>query len=164
MFITDVHALGLNTAQGLIFTESFYWDLNDQTRAWSRKRFAPAMNGKMPDDGAGRRLLGGAALPEGGGGGRTDDGAKVVASKMKDAHRRPAVRQGQIRADGRKMHPAYLVEVKKPAESKGPWDYYKSARRSPPTRPSAAGRIGRLPAGEEVRPPHRATPRRRHAP
>ena len=65
VFLTDVHALGLQTAQGLIFTETFYWDLNDQTRAFA-KRFARAEQGHPSDDGAGRRLLGGAALPEGG--------------------------------------------------------------------------------------------------
>ena len=124
VFLTDVHGLGLETAQGLILTETFYWDLNDQTRAFA-KRFAARQQRQVPDDGAGRRVLRRAALPEGGRGaedrrrhqgGREDEG---------DADRRPAVRQGPIRADGRKIHPAYLFEVKKPAESKGPYDYYK---------------------------------------
>ena len=67
VFLTDVHSLGLDIAQGLILTESFYWDLNDQTRAFS-KRFAQAPQGRDADDGAGRRVLCAAALPEGGGG------------------------------------------------------------------------------------------------
>ena len=69
VFITDIHGLGLKTAQGLIYTEAFYWDLNDQTRAWT-KRFVAQNKQQVPDDGPGRRLLVGAALPEGGRGGR----------------------------------------------------------------------------------------------
>ena len=124
MFINDVHSLGLNTAQGLIFTESFYWDLNDQTRAWS-KRFAAAHNGKMPSmvqAGVYAAVLHYLKAVEAA---KTDTGVKVVEQMKAMPTDDPLFGKGSIRADGRKIHPAYLVEVKKPAESKGPWDYYK---------------------------------------
>lgn len=124
MFINDVHALGLNTAQGLIFTESFYWDLNDQTRAWS-KRFAAGHNGKMPSmvqAGVYASVLHYLKAVEAA---KTDTGVKVVEQMKSLPTDDPLFGKGTIRADGRKLHPAYLVEVKKPAESKGPWDYYK---------------------------------------
>ena len=124
MFINDVHGLGLNTAQGLIFTETFYWDLNDQTRAWS-KRFAAAHNGKMPSmvqAGVYSSVLHYLKAVEAA---KTDDGTKVVAQMKAMPTDDPLFGKGSIRADGRKLHPAYLVEVKKPSESKGPWDYYK---------------------------------------
>jgi branched-chain amino acid transport system substrate-binding protein len=124
MFITDVHALGLNTAQGLVFTETFYWDLNDQTRAWSR-RFAAANGGKYPSmvqAGVYSSVLHYLKAVEAA---KTDDGAKVVAQMKAMPTDDPLFGKGTIRADGRKIHPAYLVEVKKPSESKGPYDYYK---------------------------------------
>ena len=124
MFITDVHALGLNTAQGLIFTETFYWDLNDQTRAWSR-RFAAANGGKYPSmvqAGVYASVLHYLKAVEAA---KTDDGGKVVAQMKAMPTDDPLFGKGSIRPDGRKLHPAYLVEVKKPAESKGPYDYYK---------------------------------------
>ncbi|MBI5279462.1 MAG: ABC transporter substrate-binding protein [Burkholderiales bacterium] len=124
MFITDVHALGLNTAQGLIFTETFYWDLNDQTRAWSRK-FAAANGGKYPSmvqAGVYSAVLHYLKAVEAA---KTDDGAKIIAQMKAMPTDDPLFGKGSIRADGRKIHPAYLVEVKKPAESKGPYDYYK---------------------------------------
>jgi branched-chain amino acid transport system substrate-binding protein len=124
VFLTDVHALGLEKAQGLIFTESFYWDLNDQTRAWS-KRYAAQHNGKMPSMGqagvyAGvlHYLKAVAAL-------KSDDGTKVVAKMKELPTDDPLFGKGSVRADGRKIHASYLFEVKKPSESKGPWDYYK---------------------------------------
>jgi len=124
VFISDVHGLGLNTAQGLIFTESFYWDLNDGTRAWS-KRFASQNNNKYPTmvhAGVYSAVLHYLKAIEAA---KTDDGGKVVA-QMKSMPTDDALfGKGRIRADGRKVHPAYLVEVKKPSESKGPWDYYK---------------------------------------
>ncbi|MBL8289048.1 MAG: ABC transporter substrate-binding protein [Rubrivivax sp.] len=124
VFITDVHGLGLNTAQGLIFTEPFYWDLNDSTRAWS-KRFAAANNNKYPSaDHAGvyAAVLHYLKAVEAA---KTDDGTKVVAQMKALPTDDPLFGKGTIRADGRKLHPAYLVEVKKPSESKGPYDYYK---------------------------------------
>ncbi len=124
VFITDVHGLGLNTAQGLVFTETFYWDLNDQTRAWS-KRFAAANGGKYPSmvqAGVYASVLHYLKAVEAA---KTDDGTKVVAQMKAMPTDDPLFGKGTIRADGRKIHPAYLVEVKKPAESKGPYDYYK---------------------------------------
>jgi branched-chain amino acid transport system substrate-binding protein len=126
VFITDVHSLGLPTAQGLTFTETFYWDANDQTRAFS-KRFAPQDKGIHPTMvHAGvyavvlHYLKAVEAL-------KSDaDGAKVVAEMKKMPTDDPLFGKGSIRVDGRTLHPAYLVEVKKPSESKGPWDYYKT--------------------------------------
>jgi len=124
VFITDVHALGLPTAQGLIFTETFYWDLNDQTRAWS-KRFAAANGNKYPSmvqAGVYSSVLHYLKAIEAA---KTDDGTKVIAQMKAMPTDDPLFGKGSVRADGRKIHPAYLVEVKKPAESKGPYDYYK---------------------------------------
>ncbi|MDP3078763.1 ABC transporter substrate-binding protein [Bradyrhizobium sp.] len=127
LFITDVHSLGLKVAQGLSFTETFYWDLNDGTRAFS-KRFSERTKSKAMPSMVQAGVYSGLihyfktldAM-----GGNPRDGAKVVA-KMKEAPTDdPLFGKGSIRADGRKIHPAYLFEVKKPSESKGPWDYYK---------------------------------------
>ena len=124
VFLTDIHALGLPTAQGLIFTETFYWDMNDQTRAFA-KRFAPLDKGIHPTmihagvySAVTHYLKAVEAL-------KSDDGTKVVEKMKATPTDDPLFGKGSIRADGRKIHPAYLVEVKKPAESKGPWDYYK---------------------------------------
>src|SRR3979411_1388550 len=127
LFINDVHSLGLKTAQGLTFTESFYWDMNDQTRAWSKKFATQSKTGSMPS-------MAVAGLYSGvlhylktleTMGGNSHDGAQVVA-KMKELPTDDTLfGKGTIRADGRKMLAAYLFEVKKPEESKYPWDYYK---------------------------------------
>ncbi len=124
VFITDVHSLGLPTTQGLIFTETFYWDLNDQARAFT-KRFAPQNKGTYPSmvhagvySSVLHYLKAVEAL-------KSDDGNKVVAKMKEMPTDDPLFGKGSIRVDGRKIHPAYLVEVKKPAESKGPWDYHK---------------------------------------
>jgi branched-chain amino acid transport system substrate-binding protein len=127
LFITDVHSLGLKTAQGLTFTESFYWDMNDQTREWSKRFQKQSPKGTMPSmtvaglySGVLHYLKTLEAM-----GGNPHDGAKVVA-KMKELPTDDVLfGKGTIRADGRKMLPAYLFEVKKPEESKYPWDYYK---------------------------------------
>jgi branched-chain amino acid transport system substrate-binding protein len=124
VFLSDVHGLGLDKAQGLVFTETFYWDLNDQTRAFA-KRFAAGNNGKYPTmvhagvyAGVLHYLKAIEAI-------KTDDGTKVIEQMKKTPTDDPLFGKGTIRADGRKIHPAYLVEVKKPSESKGPYDYYK---------------------------------------
>jgi branched-chain amino acid transport system substrate-binding protein len=124
VFLTDVHALGLEKAQGLIFTETWYWDLNDSSRAWT-KRFAAANGGKYPTmvhagvySAITHYLKAVEAL-------KSDDGTKVVEQMKKMPTDDPLFGKGMVRADGRKIHPAYLVEVKKPSESKGPYDYYK---------------------------------------
>jgi len=124
VFLTDVHALGLQTAQGLVFTETFYWDLNDRTRAFA-KRFAERNRGIHPTmihagvyAGVTHYLKAVEAL-------KSDDGTRVIAKMKEIPTDDPLFGKGTIRADGRKIHPAYLVEVKKPSESKAPWDYYK---------------------------------------
>jgi branched-chain amino acid transport system substrate-binding protein len=125
VFITDVHALGLKTAQGLTFTEAWYWDASDANRAFA-KEFAAANKGNMPTmvqagvySAVTHYLKAVHALKADG------DGAAVVA-KMKEMPTDDKLfGKGSIRADGRKIHPMYLFEVKKPSESKGPWDYYK---------------------------------------
>ncbi len=127
LFINDVHSLGLKTAQGLTFTESFYWDMNDGTREWSKRFQKLSPKGTMPS-------MTVAGLYSGvlhylktleTAGGNSHDGAKVVA-KMKELPSDDKLfGKATIRADGRKMIPAFLFEVKKPEESKYPWDYYK---------------------------------------
>ena len=124
VFLTDVHGLGLDKAQGLILTSTYYWDLNDQTRAFN-KRFAAVNGGKYSTmvhagvyAGTMHYLKAVAAL-------KGDDGTKVVAKMKEMPTDDPLFGKGTIRADGRKVHPAYLMEVKKPSESKGPYDYYK---------------------------------------
>ena len=125
VFINDVQALGLKTAQGLILTETFYWDMNDGTRAWT-KRWQAERPGKFPAmTVAGvyaetlHYLKAVAAL-------KSDTDRKAVVAKMKDMPTDdPLFGKGYIRADGRKIHPAYLFEVKKPEESKYDGDVYK---------------------------------------
>src|SRR3954462_3325993 len=133
LFITDVHALGFNGAQGLNFTETFYWDLNDDTRKFG-KRFSDRAKSKAEPSMVHAGVYSGLlhyfkaleAL-----GGNPHDGAKAVAKMKEMPTDDPLFGKGTIRADGRKIHPAYLFEVKKPQESKGPWDYYKLVGTTP---------------------------------
>jgi len=125
VFISDVNALGLKTAQGLVLTETFYWDMNDGTRAWT-KRWQTERPGKFPTmNQAGvyasvlHYLKAVAALKS------AADGKAVVAKMKAMPTDDPLFGKGIIRADGRKIHPAYLFEVKKPEESKYPGDDYK---------------------------------------
>nr|WP_316394958.1 ABC transporter substrate-binding protein [Bradyrhizobium sp. 33ap4] len=126
LFITDINALGLNVAQGLNFTETFYWDMNDQTRAFS-KRFMERFKKNPPtmvQAGVYSSLIHYFKALEALGG-NPHDGRAVVA-KMKEMPTDDLLfGKGSIRVDGRKIHPAYLFEVKKPSDSKYPWDYYK---------------------------------------
>jgi branched-chain amino acid transport system substrate-binding protein len=124
VFLSDIHGIGLEKAQGLILTSTFYWDMNDQTRAFA-KRFMALNGNKAPTmvqagvyAGVLHYLKAVAAL-------KSDDGAKVVAKMKELPTDDPLFGKGTIRADGRKIHNAYLFEVKKPSESKGPYDYYK---------------------------------------
>jgi len=126
MFLTDVHALGLNTAQGLIFSEGFYWNSDDQTRAFSdrfgklHKGFKPTMVQAGVYSSVLHYLKSVAAA-------KTDDW-KVVTKKMRDLPINDSVmRNASIRPDGRVIHDMYLFQVKKPTESKGDWDYYNLA-------------------------------------
>ena len=130
VFLPDVHGLGLNVAQGLQITEAFYWDLNDQTRAWS-KRFAAANGGKYPSSDHAGVYAGVLHYLKAVDAAKTDDGAKVVAKMKELPTDDPLFGKGQVRADGRKIHPVYLFEVKKPSESKGPYDYYKVVQTIP---------------------------------
>ena len=125
VFITDVHSLGLKTAQGLIFTEAWYWDGNDANRAFARE-FGPANKGNMPTmvqagvySAVTHYLKAVHELKA------ETDGAAVVAKMKATPTDDRLFGKGSVRADGRKIHDMYLFEVKKPAESKGPWDYYK---------------------------------------
>ncbi|HZQ01714.1 MAG TPA: ABC transporter substrate-binding protein [Reyranella sp.] len=124
VFVSDVHSLGLERAQGLRLTEAFYWDLNDKTRAFS-KRFAEKFKGKMPtmvQAGFYSATLAYLNAVKAVG---TDDADKVMAQMKATKWDDPVFGKSWIRPDGRKMHDMYLFEVKAPAESKGPWDYYK---------------------------------------
>ncbi|HET7362076.1 MAG TPA: ABC transporter substrate-binding protein [Burkholderiales bacterium] len=124
VFISDIHALGLKTAQGLIFTETFYWDRNDASRAFA-KRFAPQYKGNMPtmvQAGVYSAVLHYLKAVEAL---KSDDGPKVIAKMKQMPTDDPLFGKGRVRQDGRKIHDAYLVEVKRPSESKYPWDYYK---------------------------------------
>jgi branched-chain amino acid transport system substrate-binding protein len=124
MFLTDVNALGLNAAQGLEFTESYYWDLNDQTRDFANrysKRMKTGAKPTMVQAGVYSSLIHYLKAIEAMG--STPDGAAIVAKMKSMPTEDEAFGKGYIRADGRKIHPVYLLKVKKPAESKYPWDY-----------------------------------------
>jgi branched-chain amino acid transport system substrate-binding protein len=130
IFLTDIHSLGLKTAQGLIFTASFYWDLNDDTRAFA-DRFQK-QTGRKPTmvqagvySGVLHYLKAVEALKS------AKDGAAVVTQMKATPTDDPLFGKGEVRADGRKIHDSYLFEVKKPEESKGPWDYYKLLATTP---------------------------------
>ena len=126
VFASDVNALGLQTAQGLTLTETWYWDANDANRAWT-KRWQQERQGKFPTmvqagvySGVLHYLKAVSAL-------KSSADGKVVVAKMKEMPTDdPLFGKGTIRADGRKIHDAYLFEVKKPAESKYPGDFYKT--------------------------------------
>jgi branched-chain amino acid transport system substrate-binding protein len=130
MFLTDVHSLGLQNAQGLSFTTPFYWDSNDETRDWS-SRFqklhgAPPTMVHAAVYSAVRHYL--MAVKAAG----TDE-AQAVMGKMREIPVNDMyVKNGILREDGRLLHPMYLVEVKKPEESKGPWDFYTIKGTVPP--------------------------------
>ncbi|HAO41591.1 MAG TPA: ABC transporter permease [Afipia sp.] len=133
MFIPDVHSLGLPVAQGLNFTETFYWDMNDSTRAFSKRFSERTKNKSMPSmvhAGVYASLIHYFKALEALGN-NPHDGAKVVAKMKELPTDDPLFGKGSIQPNGRKIHPAYLFEVKTPAESKGPWDYYKLVGTTP---------------------------------
>ena len=125
VFISDIEALGLKTAQGLVLSETFYWDSNDDTRAWT-KRWQVERPGQFPTmNQAGvysavLHYLKTVAVRK-----SAEDGKAVVAEMKALPTDDPLFGKGTIRADGRKIHPVYLFEVKSPAESKYPGDDYK---------------------------------------
>jgi len=127
LFITDINSLGLNVTQGLQFTETFYWDMNDGTSAFT-KRFNEKYK-KSPPTSPMAGVYSSTlhylkALKELGG--NPHDGRAVVAKMKSMPTDDPLFGKGTIQPNGRKLHPAYLFEVKKPSESKYPWDYYKT--------------------------------------
>jgi len=129
LFLSDVHALGLNVAQDLVLTTGFYWDMDDEKRAWSKKYMEKT--GKMPTMvqagtySAVRHYL--QAIQAAG----TDDGP-AVAKKMRETPVNDMfAKNGKILPNGRMVHDMYLARVKKPSESKGPWDYYQILRTIP---------------------------------
>jgi branched-chain amino acid transport system substrate-binding protein len=123
VWITDIKSLGLTAAQGLVLTNAFYWDRDDETRAWS-KRFYERMK-RMPhmgDAGDYSSTMHYLKAIEAAG----TDGAQAVMSKMRELPINDFfAKNGRIREDGRMVHDMYVYEVKKPSESKGEWDYYK---------------------------------------
>jgi branched-chain amino acid transport system substrate-binding protein len=123
VFISDVHALGLKTAQGMYLTEGFYWDMNDETRAWSKRFFEkfkrmPTMAQAGDYSSVMHYLKAVKAV-------NTDDTQKVMAQMRKTPVNDFFAKNGRIRDDGRMVHDMYLFQVKKPSESTAPWDYYK---------------------------------------
>jgi branched-chain amino acid transport system substrate-binding protein len=128
VFASDINALGLPTAQGLIFTETWYWDANDNNRAWTKRwttergatNKVPTMNQAGVYAGTLHYLKAVVALKS------ASDGKAVVAKMKELPTDDPLFGKGSIRADGRKLHPAYLFEVKKPSESKYFGDFYKT--------------------------------------
>jgi branched-chain amino acid transport system substrate-binding protein len=134
MFLPDVHALGLQTAQGLILTESFYWDLNDRTRAIS-ERLRPRLRDVRPNMASIANYSGALhylkAIADMGVPASKASGAEVVARMKAIPCDDDAFGPGTIRADGRKLCPSYLFEVKAPSESRGPFDYYKLLQTTP---------------------------------
>ncbi|TIR33561.1 MAG: ABC transporter substrate-binding protein [Mesorhizobium sp.] len=130
MFINDVHALGLDVAQGLVLTSAFYWDKNDQTREFSA-RFQERNAGQKPsmiEAGVYASVLHYLKAVEAVG---DKDAAKVMAKMKEMPTDDPLFGKGTIRADGRKLHDMYLFRVKKPDQSKGPWDYFETVATIP---------------------------------
>ena len=122
MFITDVHSLGLKSTQSMYLTEGFYWNLNDETRAWSKRFFD--QHKRMPtmvQAGQYSSVMHYLKAVKAAG---TDDTAKVMAQMKKTPVNDFFAKNGTIRDDGRMVHDMYLLQVKKPAESTTPWDYY----------------------------------------
>lgn len=129
IFITDIHSLGLNLTQGMYLTDGWYWDANAETRAWSKKFFAkmkkePTML-QAADYSAVTQYLN--AVKAAG----TDDGDKVMAKLKSTKINDVFAKNGVIRPDGRMVHDMYLMQIKSPAESKYPWDYYKVVQTIP---------------------------------
>ena len=123
LFINDIHSLGLNLTQDMYLTDGWYWDQNDESRAWSKRYFAkmkkePSMLQAADYSATANYLKAVKALG-------TDDSDKVMAYLKKTKISDMFTKSGEIRPDGRMVHDMYLMQVKKPAESKYPWDYYK---------------------------------------
>jgi branched-chain amino acid transport system substrate-binding protein len=128
--VSDVHGLGLQSGQGLLTTEAFYWDLNDGTRAFA-KRFAEKMGGRMPTANHAGVYASTLAYLRAVKAANTIEGDKVVAEMKAHPSEDPTYGRVEIRADGRAIHPMYLFRVKAPSASKGPWDYYELVQTIP---------------------------------
>jgi branched-chain amino acid transport system substrate-binding protein len=124
IYAVDVHSIGLQTAQGLVLTESFYWDLNPDTRAFSA-RFQPRNEGRMPTMNHAGVYAGLLHYLKAVAATKSRDAQTTMAWMKANPTDDPLFGKGVVRADGRKIHPMYLFEVKKPSESKGEWDLYK---------------------------------------
>lgn len=133
MFLNDVHGLGLEAAQGLYLTESFYWDMNDRTRAFAKRfqAFVPGVNPNMTNAGNYSGALHFLKAVKQLGIEKAGDGAAVVAKMKSFPAEDDAYGTTVIRQDGMALTPSYLFEVKKPSESKYPWDYYKLVIETP---------------------------------
>lgn len=122
-YISDIHSIGLEKAQGMYLSEAFYWDFDEQSRAWSRKFFEKAK--RMPTSaqaGVYSATLNYLKAIEAA---KTDEAGAVMAQLRKMTINDAVIRNGKLRADGALVHDMLLLEVKKPSESKEPWDYYK---------------------------------------
>lgn len=129
MFETDIHALGLNLAQGMYTSSAWYWDMNNESRAWSKKYFAKVKKAptfvQAADYSAALYYLNAVKVLG------TDDADKVMAQMKAAKVNDMFAKNGVIRPDGRMVHDMYLLQVKTPAESKYPWDYFKVIRTIP---------------------------------
>ncbi|CAM3496178.1 ABC transporter substrate-binding protein [Cupriavidus taiwanensis] len=123
LYVNDIHALGLNTTAGLLLTEGFYWDMNDATRAWSRRYFEKLK--KMPNMSQAAAYSSVMHYLKAVQAAGTDETAAVMKQMKSMPINDFFAKNGRIREDGRMIHDMYLFEVKTPAESKYPWDYYK---------------------------------------
>lgn len=134
VFISDINSVGLETAQGLELTDSFYWDMNDRTRAFANRLQpkAPGVRPGMVHAGVYASCLHYMKAAEAMGVAQAKaDGAAAIAQMKKMPTEDDCFGAGSIRVDGRVIHPSYLWQVKSPAESKGPWDYYKPLATTP---------------------------------
>ena len=139
--LSDVHALGLQTAQGLYLTDAFYWDMNDDTRRFAA-RFAAKMDGRKPTSFQAGVYSSALAYLQSVAAIGSTDGQRVVAQMKQAPFTDTLFGPVTVRADGRAIHAMYLLQVKTPAESHAPWDYYKLIATIPPEqafRPEAAG-------------------------
>ena len=128
IFISDIHSMGLRNTEGLQFTTSWYWDLNDDTRKFANAFFAKTK--RMPTDVQAADYSATMTYLKAVTAAKTTDSDKVMA-ELKSMKIDDFFGKGQIRADGRYVHDMYLVEAKSPAESKKPWDYLKVVQKLP---------------------------------
>jgi len=123
VFVNDIHALGLGVTQGMYLTDGWYWDQNDETRAWTKRLMA--RNKKAPSmvhaaDYSATTFYLNAVKAAG-----SDDGDKIMAKMKSTKVNDFFAKNGVVRPDGRMVHDMFLMQVKSPSESKGEWDYYK---------------------------------------